>query len=33
MRIAEAKGIDNREPINGFWIRRRTVSGGATWEG
>ena len=27
--IAEAKDIDNREPINGFWIRRRTASGGS----
>jgi hypothetical protein len=24
-----AKDIDNRELINGFWIRRRTASGGS----
>ena len=29
MSIAEAKDIDNREPVYGFWIRRRTASGGS----
>ena len=29
MSVAEAKDIDNRELINGFWIRRRTASGGS----
>jgi hypothetical protein len=29
MSVAEAKDIDNRELINGFWMRRRTVSGGS----